>query len=169
MGDFPSGQRGQTVNLLATPSVVRIHHPPPKIPITRQGGRYFYWVVRWSRSLCPEWGKSTIPHQKEASTLSVLFSIKSAFDDNTHSVGATLAAARMVKPLFRATARVAPTIFAFTVRADRVVRPYNGITYLMRPPCGASGTPPPTNILSVVGRRARCPHRAAEQRFCFYR
>ena len=30
MGDFPSGQRGQTVNLLATPSVVRIHHPPPK-------------------------------------------------------------------------------------------------------------------------------------------
>ena len=30
MGDFPSGQRGQTVNLLALPSVVRIHHPPPK-------------------------------------------------------------------------------------------------------------------------------------------
>ena len=29
MGDFPSGQRGQTVNLLAMPSVVRIHHPPP--------------------------------------------------------------------------------------------------------------------------------------------
>ena len=28
MGDFPSGQRGQTVNLLATPSVVRIHHRP---------------------------------------------------------------------------------------------------------------------------------------------
>ena len=26
---FPSGQRGQTVNLLAQPSVVRIHHPPP--------------------------------------------------------------------------------------------------------------------------------------------
>ena len=29
MGGFPSGQRGQTVNLLALPSVVRIHHPPP--------------------------------------------------------------------------------------------------------------------------------------------
>ena len=29
MGDFPSGQRGQTVNLLAMPSVVRIHHLPP--------------------------------------------------------------------------------------------------------------------------------------------
>ena len=29
MGEFPSGQRGQTVNLLALPSVVRIHLPPP--------------------------------------------------------------------------------------------------------------------------------------------
>ena len=28
MGEFPSGQRGQTVNLLAMPSVVRIHLPP---------------------------------------------------------------------------------------------------------------------------------------------
>ena len=28
MGEFPSGQRGQTVNLLALPSVVRIHLPP---------------------------------------------------------------------------------------------------------------------------------------------
>ncbi len=26
---FPSGQRGQTVNLLVTPSMVRIHLPPP--------------------------------------------------------------------------------------------------------------------------------------------
>ena len=31
MGAFPSGQRGQTVNLLAMPSVVRIHHPPPSV------------------------------------------------------------------------------------------------------------------------------------------
>ena len=30
MGDFPSGQRGQTVNLLSLTSVVRIHHPPPE-------------------------------------------------------------------------------------------------------------------------------------------
>ncbi len=29
MGEFPSGQRGQTVNLLAMPSVVRIHPLPP--------------------------------------------------------------------------------------------------------------------------------------------
>ena len=28
-GGFPSGQRGQTVNLLAMPTVVRIHPPPP--------------------------------------------------------------------------------------------------------------------------------------------
>ena len=30
MGEFPSGQRGQTVNLLSTTSVVRIHSPPPE-------------------------------------------------------------------------------------------------------------------------------------------
>ena len=30
MGDFPSGQRGQTVNLLSVTSVVRIHHLPPE-------------------------------------------------------------------------------------------------------------------------------------------
>ena len=29
MGEFPSGQRGQTVNLLSTTSVVRIHPLPP--------------------------------------------------------------------------------------------------------------------------------------------
>ena len=32
-GDFPSGQRGQTVNLLAKPSVVRIHHLPPSVVV----------------------------------------------------------------------------------------------------------------------------------------
>ena len=31
MGEFPSGQRGQTVNLLAVLSVVQIHLPPPKV------------------------------------------------------------------------------------------------------------------------------------------
>ena len=30
MEEFPSGQRGQTVNLLRLASVVRIHPPPPK-------------------------------------------------------------------------------------------------------------------------------------------
>ena len=40
MGEFPSGQRGQTVNLLALPSVVRIHLPPSfvfKIDILYRG------------------------------------------------------------------------------------------------------------------------------------
>ena len=31
--EFPSGQRGQTVNLLATLSVVRIHSPPPNLTL----------------------------------------------------------------------------------------------------------------------------------------
>ncbi len=30
MGEFPSGQRGQTVNLLSLTSMVRIHLPPPR-------------------------------------------------------------------------------------------------------------------------------------------
>ena len=34
MGEFPSGQRGQTVNLLALPSVVRIHLRPLKCRLT---------------------------------------------------------------------------------------------------------------------------------------
>ena len=35
-GEFPSGQRGQTVNLLSVTSMVRIHLPPPKIDNFRQ-------------------------------------------------------------------------------------------------------------------------------------
>ena len=40
MGEFPSGQRGQTVNLLSVTSVVRIHLPPPakSLEITRFQG-----------------------------------------------------------------------------------------------------------------------------------
>ena len=45
MGEFPSGQRGQTVNLLAMPSMVRIHLPPPKIPIVLLDGRYFLCLL----------------------------------------------------------------------------------------------------------------------------
>ena len=33
MGEFPSGQRGQTVNLLSSTSVVRIHLLPPVLKI----------------------------------------------------------------------------------------------------------------------------------------
>ena len=43
MGDFPSGQRGQTVNLLAMPSVVRIHHPPPKQKHHPNGWCFLFW------------------------------------------------------------------------------------------------------------------------------
>ena len=35
MGEFPSGQRGQTVNLLAMPSVVRIHLRPFKMLVDK--------------------------------------------------------------------------------------------------------------------------------------
>ena len=41
MGDFPSGQRGQTVNLLSLTSVVRIHHLPPKYPRRCAGISFF--------------------------------------------------------------------------------------------------------------------------------
>ncbi len=41
MGGFPSGQRGQTVNLLALPSVVRIHLRPVK-----QERNYFFLFIK---------------------------------------------------------------------------------------------------------------------------
>ena len=63
MGEFPSGQRGQTVNLLAMPSMVRIHLPPPKIPIVLLDGRYFSLRGRWSRSLSPS-GEIHLPPPK---------------------------------------------------------------------------------------------------------
>ena len=44
MDGFPSGQRGQTVNLLAMPSVVRIHHPPPRIDKLLQKVVDFYFL-----------------------------------------------------------------------------------------------------------------------------
>ena len=46
LGEFPSGQRGQTVNLLATPSVVRIHLPPPNRRCFCNGDLFFIWWVR---------------------------------------------------------------------------------------------------------------------------
>ena len=45
MGEFPSGQRGQTVNLLAMPSMVRIHLPPPaRSTIQTDGASCCVWV-----------------------------------------------------------------------------------------------------------------------------
>ena len=47
MGAFPSGQRGQTVNLLSSTSVVRIHPLPPHINrhTARYGGLYLVGVA----------------------------------------------------------------------------------------------------------------------------
>ena len=50
MGEFPSGQRGQTVNLLAVLSVVRIHLPPPRSAVVHDtmGYRTFLFFCRRS-------------------------------------------------------------------------------------------------------------------------
>ena len=42
MEEFPSGQRGQTVNLLSSTSVVRIHPPPPRRSKVRFAPTLFY-------------------------------------------------------------------------------------------------------------------------------
>ena len=48
-GAFPSGQRGQTVNLLSTTSVVRIHPLPPKNGDPVRGCRFFLCSGGWIR------------------------------------------------------------------------------------------------------------------------
>ena len=79
MGEFPSGQRGQTVNLLSVTSVVRIHLPPPRKTVAPSGVTVFLFV-RWIRrgaevndapaahqsrgTACPQAGESTFPHQE---------------------------------------------------------------------------------------------------------
>ena len=47
MGEFPSGQRGQTVNLLSVTSVVRIHLLPPEKSIDFVGALFSY--IRFQR------------------------------------------------------------------------------------------------------------------------
>ena len=42
--EFPSGQRGQTVNLLLVASVVRIHPLPPKIRTQKCADLFFYFL-----------------------------------------------------------------------------------------------------------------------------
>ena len=49
MGEFPSGQRGQTVNLLRIASMVRIRPPPPKIADLRQKiGDFYFFTIPYS-------------------------------------------------------------------------------------------------------------------------
>ena len=50
MEEFPSGQRGQTVNLLSVTSVVRIHPPPPNTSIVRCS---CFFVPGWIRKAAP--------------------------------------------------------------------------------------------------------------------
>ena len=50
--EFPSGQRGQTVNLLARLSMVRIHLPPPFLTSERQQSLPFFTIYAFnSRNL----------------------------------------------------------------------------------------------------------------------
>ena len=62
LGEFPSGQRGRTVNLLSVTSVVRIHLPPPKSPIS-YGYRTFCTILLYTDKgefiRCPCCGEKT--------------------------------------------------------------------------------------------------------------
>ena len=55
MGEFPSGQRGQTVNLLSTTSVVRIHLLPPKILVTCVTGIFTFFTLHFSLEYSGFW------------------------------------------------------------------------------------------------------------------
>ena len=48
-GVFPSGQRGQTVNLLAMPTVVRIHPPPPEKRTASLRSFFLFCALRFAR------------------------------------------------------------------------------------------------------------------------
>ena len=52
MGRFPSGQREQTVNLLAPPSVVRIHLFPPKKKASKFRCFLFLCEREWMKNRC---------------------------------------------------------------------------------------------------------------------
>ena len=56
MGEFPSGQRGQTVNLLSVTSMVRIHLPPIK---STYFGRCFFVALKAFKASEAFWNAST--------------------------------------------------------------------------------------------------------------
>ena len=78
MGEFPSGQRGQTVNLLAVLSVVRIHLPPPEKRDTFRCLAFLRMGIReggFERRLLarPRWGLATavaFPQKSESTVRS---------------------------------------------------------------------------------------------------
>ena len=58
MGVFPSGQRGQTVNLLSLTSVVRIHPLPPSGPVIIDDRPIFSVFIRLCGLFCFKKGRS---------------------------------------------------------------------------------------------------------------
>ena len=50
MGEFPSGQRGQTVNLLRFASMVRIRPPPPQKRPVHMNWSFLWWRGRKIRT-----------------------------------------------------------------------------------------------------------------------
>ncbi len=60
MGEFPSGQRGQTVNLLSVTSVVRIHLPPPEKGLALQVLFQFYSLSASYKVLHMGWSYSKV-------------------------------------------------------------------------------------------------------------
>ena len=65
MGEFPSGQRGQTVNLLSVTSVVRIHSLPPK-ESTLKGAFLFavFGQIQFVRRSAGVWNRKSVGYRK---------------------------------------------------------------------------------------------------------
>ena len=74
MGRFPSGQRGQTVNLLAMPSVVRIHHYPLSLISGKEfiGNASKYSTNRFCSRSCA----NTRPNVSEETKRKISISVK---------------------------------------------------------------------------------------------
>ena len=112
MGEFPSGQRGQTVNLLSVTSVVRIHLPPPLSSrrlrlldnfLRSDDSRAGSW--RYAGVAFPQKSGSTVPHQKRADESQlVLFALQRL--ENVNAVlavrrGCSAACAKITRLPFR--------------------------------------------------------------------
>jgi hypothetical protein len=68
---YPSGQRGQTVNLLAMPSMVRIHHLPPSFFYKGEVGfnqikQWFYRISGFEPLRFGAFAVSCVPVQNDA-------------------------------------------------------------------------------------------------------
>ena len=151
MGEFPSGQRGQTVNLLAMPSMVRIHLPPPKIPIVLLDGRYFSLPGRWSRSLSPS-GEIHLPPPK----IPIVLLDGRYFSLPAEDIGLLCEAAFQSAPPYAHRPRQAP-------KQDRQSpsRPLSGRVF--RPP-PLTAAPRRSAAAPAPGATARSPARQSSRR-----